>query len=155
MERAACHPAHPCRDHPARRARRHHRRGARRCEVAGLAALPAVRTRETEPMAVPPGSEPGEGRRTYPCPSQPSPPPAPGPSSPLSAIFARSLLFPMMGATVVWAVLLAAGTVLGTQVLPATDLPYSADWQPPVVALVGCGLGRSEERRVGDGRQAG
>ncbi len=92
-------------------------------------------------MAVPPGSVPGEGRRTYPDPSQPIPPPAPGPSSPLSAIFARSLLFPMMGATVVWAVLLAAGAVLGTQVLPATDLPYSADWQPPVVALVGCGLG--------------
>lgn len=47
----------------------------------------------------------------------------------------------MMGATAVWTLLLAVSAVLGTHLLPATDLPYSADWQPPVVALVGCGLG--------------
>ena len=92
-------------------------------------------------MAVPPGSEPGEWRRTYPDPSQPIPPPAPGPSSPLSAIFARSLLFPMMGATAVWAVLLAIGAVLGSHVLPATDIPYHADRRAPLVALAGCGAG--------------
>ena len=92
-------------------------------------------------MAVPPGSEPGSVRRTYPDPSQPIPPPAPGPSSPLSAIFARSLLFPMMGATAGWAVLLAAGTVLGTQVLPATDVAHSVHGRAPVIALVGCGAG--------------
>ncbi|HLS61943.1 MAG TPA: hypothetical protein VK060_01040 [Ruania sp.] len=92
-------------------------------------------------MAVPPGSEPGEVRRTYPDPSQPIPPPAPGPSSPLSAIFARSLLFPMMGATVTWAVLLAVSAVLGTHLLPASDIPYSMHWRAPVVALVGCGAG--------------
>ncbi len=94
-------------------------------------------------MAVPPGHGPGEGRRTYPHPGQPIPPPAPGPSSPLSAIFARALLFPMMGATVVWAFTLAVSAVAEARLPLGADLVQRTErsWDVPVVALAGCGLG--------------
>ena len=79
----------------------------------------------------------------YPPPGQPIPPPAPGPTSTLAAIFARSVIFPLMGITLWWGFTLLAGGVLGSEILTrlaGAEQCGPGCWPTPTVAIVGCVL---------------
>lgn len=78
----------------------------------------------------------------YPAPGQPIPPPAPGPTSPLSAIFARSATFVLMGLTATWAFVLFTGVVLRSTMPGLSETTGLEEALPdPTFALVGCGGG--------------
>ena len=94
------------------------------------------------------GADPADGvhrpDRVYPAPGQPIPPPAPGPNSTLSAIFARSVLFPLMGITLWWGLILLTGGMLEARILPqlaGAEECGPACWPAPTLAIVGCALG--------------
>lgn len=90
-------------------------------------------------MSTPQG--PNESWR-YPGPGQPIPPPAPGPTSPLSAIFARSATFVLMGLTAIWTLVLFTGVFLRSAASEVSEMAGPQEVLPdPTLALAGCGGG--------------